>query len=57
MVIDSSYIPKNINEKDIIEKNRVKIITRFNKIGIPLLMVGYLGVSQINAERNKEIIH
>jgi len=56
IVIDSSYKAKSLDEKIFIEENRVKIINRFNRIGIPILIFSYLLVSQVNIDRNKEII-
>jgi len=56
LVIDNTYKPKNIEEQKYIEKNRIRLISRFNRIGIPILLVSYLTVSQINIEKNKAII-
>ena len=56
LVIDNSYKPKSIEELEYIQKNRVRLINRFNRIGAPLLFVGYLYVYQMNIERNKDII-
>jgi chaperonin cofactor prefoldin len=57
LVIDNTYKPKNIEEQKYIEKNRIRLINRFNRIGIPILLVSYLTVSQINIEKkNKAII-
>ena len=53
LVIDNSYVPKNLKEKKYIEENRVRLVKRFNRIGVPLLLVSYLFVSQINAERRR----